>query len=87
MRRETHDELWSRLEKAHVSAPCGKVIRHVKSGDLYRIRAHSLRESDLEVLTSYSPGNRPGVLFSRPLADVRARFVYVETGEWPTEEH
>lgn len=83
MRRESIEELQVRMAQAETLAPEGHFIRHVKSGGIYMIRGHSLRESDLEALVEYSPQHGPVVLFSRPLSEVRARFVLVNGEQWP----
>lgn len=86
MRRETHEELTARMLEADRLAPKGYWMRHVKSGDLYIIAGHSLRENDLEALVHYRPKFGPAIYFSRPLKEVHARFVLANGDEWPLAE-
>lgn len=83
MRRESEAELKARMARAAELVPRNRHVRHVRSGDMYVVRGHSLRESDLEALVHYSPRFYRSIVFSRPLNDFRAKFVQANGEPWP----
>lgn len=82
MRRETETELKARMSRAEELVPRNRHARHVRSRDVYVVRGHSLRESDLEALVHYSPRFYRSIVFSRPLDEFRAKFVQVNGDPW-----
>lgn len=86
MGRLSYDDLEKILQKARGQAPSGLAIRHAASGGIYTVFSHALREADLEPMIGYAltdSGKGARVQFVRPLTEVMAKFVPVETGEWP----
>lgn len=63
MTRETKTSLYHKLRSADTILPPGAVVCHEKSGDLYIIDKHTIREHDGEVITCYTCGSIP---FTRP---------------------
>ena len=83
MKRETHDELQARIQAADNLVPAGRFIRHIRTGNEYLVRGHSLRSNDLTALVLYSPKYGPSIVFSREVGDVLTKFELSDGERWP----
>ena len=80
--RETMEQLEHRMLAAERLVPVGCGIRHVKSGGEYLVTGHAVRVGDLALMVQYSPRHNTGVVFSREVAAIRAKFVRCDGEEW-----
>ncbi|MEO0720841.1 MAG: hypothetical protein AAFY43_01695 [Pseudomonadota bacterium] len=84
MKRETPEELKARMKDANHLVPVGRFIRHVRTGNEYIVRSHSLRVGDLAPLVNYSPATGTVIVFSQDVAGIQAKFVMSDGEDWPT---
>ena len=83
MKRETPEQLQERMDAAERLVPKGRIIRHVRTGNEYLVRGHSLRVGDLALMVNYSQRVGPVIVFSREVEGIRSKFVLADGEEWP----
>ncbi len=65
--KKSYDELWLEIKPyAHYQ---NKIVKHVKTDNLYKIRGFHFKESDMTLWFTYSPINHGHIKFSRPIEE------------------